>query len=41
MDCTKARDELDWKPRYDSLETLSETVTAARDQGIIPWPGGI
>jgi UDP-glucose 4-epimerase len=41
MDCTKARTELDWRPRYDTLETLSETISAARDQGIIPWPGGL
>ena len=40
MDCSKARTELDWRPRYDTVETLAETINAARDQGIIPWPGG-
>lgn len=38
MDTTKARTKLGWRPRYDSLETLSETITAARDAGLIPWP---
>lgn len=38
MDTTKARSELDWKPRYDALETLADTITSARDQGLLPWP---
>jgi nucleoside-diphosphate-sugar epimerase len=38
MDTTKAKTNLGWKPRYDVLETLRETVTAAHEQGLIPWP---
>ena len=38
MDTRKARTELGWKPRYDVLETLQETVAAAHEQGLIPWP---
>ena len=30
MDVTKARRELGWRPRYNALQTLRETVTAAR-----------
>ena len=38
MDCTKARDELGWKPRYDALDTLNVTVHAAIDKGLIHRP---
>jgi UDP-glucose 4-epimerase len=38
MDTTKAKTKLGWKPRYDVLETLRETVAAAHEQGLIPWP---
>ncbi|HYM45798.1 MAG TPA: NAD-dependent epimerase/dehydratase family protein [Solirubrobacteraceae bacterium] len=30
MDTTKARRELRWRPKHDALETLRETITAAR-----------
>jgi UDP-glucose 4-epimerase len=30
MDTAKARRELRWRPKYDALETLRETITAAR-----------
>jgi UDP-glucose 4-epimerase len=35
MDTTKARRDLDWKPRHDAQETLSETVAAAREKGLL------
>ena len=35
MDTAKARRQLGWRPRHDSLETLEETVSAARAQGLI------
>jgi UDP-glucose 4-epimerase len=35
MDTGKARRELDWRPRHDALETLSETVSASRSQGLV------
>jgi len=38
MDTTKARANLGWKPRYDVLETLRETIASAHEQGLIPWP---
>ena len=31
MDTAKARSELRWRPQYDALETLKETVAAARE----------
>src|SRR5437764_4223255 len=31
MDTAKARRELRWRPKYDALETLRETVAAARE----------
>jgi UDP-glucose 4-epimerase len=31
MDTAKARSELRWRPQYDALETLQETVAAARE----------
>jgi UDP-glucose 4-epimerase len=30
MDTTKAREELDWHPKHDALQTLRETITSAR-----------
>lgn len=39
MDTSKARAKLGWRPRYDSIETLRETVTAAHESGLMPWPG--
>jgi len=30
MDVAKARRQLRWRPRYNALQTLRETVTAAR-----------
>ena len=35
MDTGKAARELGWRPRHDALETLSETVSAARAHGLI------
>jgi nucleoside-diphosphate-sugar epimerase len=35
MDCTKAKDELGWQPIYDALETLAQTVRAAREAGVV------
>jgi UDP-glucose 4-epimerase len=35
MDTTKARRELRWRPKYDALETLRETITAARLEPLI------
>lgn len=37
MDCAKARRELAWRPRYDALDTLAETIRAARLRGLLPW----
>ncbi len=39
MDCTKARRNLGWAPKYDALETLAETIRGARDKGLISAPG--
>jgi nucleoside-diphosphate-sugar epimerase len=41
VDCTKAKKELGWQPRHDALDTLSDTIAAARARGKLPWPGGI
>jgi nucleoside-diphosphate-sugar epimerase len=41
MDSSKAKSKLGWRPRYDSLETLAETVTAAHNEGLVPWPGRV
>ena len=30
MDTTNARRELSWRPKHDALETLRETIMAAR-----------
>ncbi len=35
MDTAKARRELRWRVRHDGHETLAQTVTAAREAGII------
>jgi UDP-glucose 4-epimerase len=35
MDTTKARRELRWRPTYDALETLRETIAAARLDTVI------
>jgi UDP-glucose 4-epimerase len=37
MDCTKARVSLGWKPEKDAMDTLSETIYAARVKGLVPW----
>lgn len=37
MDCARARRQLGWKPKYDALETLAETVHAARQKGLLAW----
>ncbi|MFN2595507.1 MAG: NAD-dependent epimerase/dehydratase family protein [Actinomycetota bacterium] len=37
MDNAKARRELGWEPRNDALDTLAQTVSAARAQGLLPW----
>ena len=34
-DCDRAKTQLNWSPVYDSLETLSATVAAARAQGLL------
>ena len=38
MDCTKARTDLGWEPEYDTLDTLAETVHAARAKGLLSSP---
>ncbi len=35
MDTNKARDELEWEPRYDAGEVLRQTVAGAREAGIV------
>lgn len=35
MDTTKAREELDWVPRFDARETLAQTAVAARESGLL------
>ena len=35
MDCTKARDQLGWRPKYDCAQTLEVTIAAARERGLI------
>ena len=37
MDCTRARQKLGWEPRFDALDTLSQTIFAARDKGLLSW----
>jgi nucleoside-diphosphate-sugar epimerase len=34
MDTAKAREKLGWEPRYDSRETLQQTIAAARAEGL-------
>ena len=41
MDAGKAKSKLGWRPRFDSIETLAETVTGAHNAGLVPWPGRI
>lgn len=35
MDTTKAKTDLGWEPRYDSLDTLAATVQGAREKGLV------
>ena len=35
MDTRKARRELRWRPKHNALETLRETIAAARERGLI------
>lgn len=35
MDTAKAAAGLGWKPRYDALETLAQTIQAARNDGLV------
>lgn len=35
MDTTKARRDLDWKPRFDAKETLRQTAVGAREKGLL------
>lgn len=35
MDTTKARRDLGWQPQHDAEETLRETVTGAREKGML------
>ena len=35
MDTSRARQGLGWAPRHDALETLRDTVAAAREQGLV------
>jgi nucleoside-diphosphate-sugar epimerase len=35
MDTARARTDLGWRPRHDAGETLAETVTSARSQGML------
>jgi nucleoside-diphosphate-sugar epimerase len=34
-DCTRAKTHLGWVPKHDSVETLAQTVSAARAQGLL------
>lgn len=38
MDCTKAREQLEWKPAYDALDTLADTIRSAREKGMLRLP---
>ena len=38
VDTTRARTKLGWDPHYDALETLADTIHAARAQGLLTWP---
>jgi nucleoside-diphosphate-sugar epimerase len=35
MDTTRARRDLKWKPQHDAQETLAETVSGAREKGLL------
>jgi UDP-glucose 4-epimerase len=35
MDTTRAREQLGWKPRHDTLSTLADTAAAARERGLL------
>jgi nucleoside-diphosphate-sugar epimerase len=35
MDTTKAREQLDWAPRFDASETLMQTAVSARETGLL------
>lgn len=35
MDTTRARQDLGWKPAHDALQTLKETVSGARQKGLL------
>ena len=35
MDTTRAREQLGWKPGYDTREVLEDTAARARQQGLI------
>jgi nucleoside-diphosphate-sugar epimerase len=35
MDTAKARRELNWKPHFDVMETLEQTVAGARTAGLL------
>ena len=35
MDTTRAREQLGWKPEYDTREVLEDTAARAREQGLI------
>jgi UDP-glucose 4-epimerase len=35
MDTTKAREQLDWVPRFDASETLMQTAVSARETGLL------
>jgi UDP-glucose 4-epimerase len=37
MDCSKAKEQLEWEPHYDALETLAETIHSARQRGLLAW----
>jgi UDP-glucose 4-epimerase len=38
MDCTRAIEKLGWDPTYDALETLADTIHAAREKGLLALP---
>ncbi len=38
VDTTRAKEKLGWEPRYDVLETLADTIHAARSRGLLTWP---
>lgn len=35
MDTTRARRDLDWKPRFDARETLAQTAVGAEEKGLL------